>query len=193
MKFERFAHVPQEDINKCIKETKAKLSDKTLVKAYEDSWDPLQQFYREKELKALKWKNLEVEQHNYTPDDCCLLSSEELKDMKQPVLLRGTLYDLKTLGPKIENHSIFPERTNVTFAQILDKKNIKVNVWERGAGQTKACGTAACAVAVSASEKGLADKSSSIHFVEGKLQIDYGEEILMTGPVSEVKRINLDI
>ncbi|MEC8009391.1 MAG: NEL-type E3 ubiquitin ligase domain-containing protein [Pseudomonadota bacterium] len=98
MKFERFAHVPQEDINKCIKETKAKLSDKTLVKAYEDSWDPLQQFYREKELKALKWKNLEVEQHNYTPDDCCLLSSEELKDMKQPVLLRGTLYDLKTLG-----------------------------------------------------------------------------------------------
>lgn len=98
MKFERFAHVPQEDINKCIKETKAKLSDKILVKAYEDSWDPLQQFYREKELKALKWKSLEVEQHNYTPDDCCLLSSEELKDMKQPVLLRGTLYDLKTLG-----------------------------------------------------------------------------------------------
>ncbi len=101
--------------------------------------------------------------------------------------------DIKRLGPKIENHIFFPERTNVTFAQVLDKKNIKVNVWERGAGQTKACGTAACAVAVSASEKGLADKSSNIHFVEGKLQIDYGEEILMTGSVSEVKKINLDI
>jgi len=101
--------------------------------------------------------------------------------------------DIKKLGPKIENHTLFPERTNVTFAQILDKKNIKVNVWERGAGQTKACGTAACAAAVSASEKGLADKSSNIHFVEGNLQIDYEEEILMTGPVSEVKKIDLDI
>ena len=51
--------------------------------------------------------------------------------------------NLKELGPKIENYKYFPERTNVTFAQVLDKKNIKVNVWERGAGQTKACGTAA--------------------------------------------------
>jgi len=101
--------------------------------------------------------------------------------------------DIKKLGPKIENHAFFPERINVTFAQILDKKNIKINVWERGAGQTKACGTAACAAAVSASEKGLADKSSNIHFVEGNLQIVYEEEILMTGPVSEVKKINLDI
>tara|TARA_B100000029_G_scaffold301724_1_gene294598 strand:- start:399 stop:1235 length:837 start_codon:yes stop_codon:yes gene_type:complete len=101
--------------------------------------------------------------------------------------------DIKKLGPKIENHAFFPERINVTFAQILDKKNIKINVWERGAGQTKACGTAACAAAVSASEKGLADKSSNIHFVEGNLQIIYEEEILMTGPVSEVKKINLDI
>jgi len=101
--------------------------------------------------------------------------------------------DIKKLGPKIENYKFFPERTNVTFAQILDKKNIKVNVWERGAGQTKACGTAACATAVSASEKGLSDKNSNIHFREGSLQIDYKEEILMTGPVSEVKKINLNI
>jgi len=101
--------------------------------------------------------------------------------------------NIKKLGPKIENYRLFPERTNVTFAQILDKKNIKVNVWERGAGQTKACGTAACATAVSASEKGLSDKSLNIHFQEGNLQIDYKEEILMTGPVSEVKKINLDI
>ena len=101
--------------------------------------------------------------------------------------------DIKKLGPKIENHAFFPERINVTFAQILDKKNIKINVWERGAGQTKACGTAACAAAVSASEKGLTDKSSNIHFVEGNLQIVYEGEILMAVPVSEVKKINLDI
>ena len=101
--------------------------------------------------------------------------------------------DIKKLGPEIENYRFFPERTNVTFAQILDKKNIKVNVWERGAGQTKACGTAACASAVAASEQGLADKNSNIHFKEGNLQIDYKEEIFMTGPVSEVSKIDLDI
>ncbi len=101
--------------------------------------------------------------------------------------------NIKELGPKIENHSLFPERTNVTFAQVLDKKNIRVNVWERGAGQTEACGTAACAVTVAASIKGLANKNLQIHFKEGNLQIDYHEEIFMTGPVSEVKKINLDI
>ena len=93
----------------------------------------------------------------------------------------------------VENYKLFPERINVTFAQILDKKNIKVNVWERGAGQTKACGTAACATAVAASKKGLTDKNLNIHFKEGSLQIDYEEEIFMTGSVSKVKKINLDI
>ena len=57
-------------------------------------------------------------------------------------------HDLKILGPKIENNKLFPERTNVTFAQVDDRNNITVNVWERGAGLTKACGTAACATAV---------------------------------------------
>ena len=60
---------------------------------------------------------------------------------------------LKIFGPKIENHELFPERTNVTFAQIDNKNNITVNVWERGAGLTKACGTAACATAVAAFKK----------------------------------------
>ena len=101
--------------------------------------------------------------------------------------------NIKKLGPKIENYKFFPERINVTFAQILDKKNIKVNVWERGAGQTKACGTAACATVVAASVKGLTDKSSNIHFGEGNLKIEYKEEIFMSGPVSEVKKININI
>ena len=100
---------------------------------------------------------------------------------------------IKELGPKIENYKYFPERTNVTFAQVLDKKNIKVNVWERGAGQTKACGTAACATAVAASVKGLVDKNSNIHFKEGNLQIDCREEVFMTGPISKVKKIMVDI
>ena len=87
---------------------------------------------------------------------------------------------------KIINY--FPERINVTFAQILDKKNIKVNVWERGAGQTKACGTAACATVVAASVKGLTDKNSNILFREGSLQINYKEEIFMTDLSRKLKR-----
>ena len=101
--------------------------------------------------------------------------------------------DLKKIGPKIENHTFFPEKTNVTFAQVLDKTNIKVNVWERGAGQTKACGTAACATVIAGFSQALVEKNSKVIFKEGKLEIDYQEEVFMTGTVSEIKKINLDI
>ena len=104
-----------------------------------------------------------------------------------------TRIDIKELGSRVENYKLFPERINVTFAQILDKKNIKVNVWERGAGLTKACGTAACATAVAASKKGLVWENSIIHFKDGNLQIDYKDEIFMTGPVSDIKKIDLKI
>ena len=104
-----------------------------------------------------------------------------------------TRIDIKELGSRVENYKLFPERINVTFAQILDKKNIKVNVWERGAGLTKACGTAACATAVAASKKRLVGENSIIHFKGGNLQIDYKDEIFMTGPVSDIKKIYLKI
>ena len=104
-----------------------------------------------------------------------------------------TRIDIRELGSRVENYKLFPERINVTFAQILDKKNIKVNVWERGAGLTKACGTAACATAVAASKKGLVGENSIIHFKDGDLQIDYKDEIFMTGPVSDIKKIDLKI
>ena len=104
-------------------------------------------------------------------------------------------YDLKILGPKIENHELFPERTNVTFAQIDDENNITVNVWERGAGLTKACGTAACATAVAAFIKKLAKNDINIKFEEGSLNIkmDTDLNILMRGPVSEIKYTKLEI
>tara|TARA_B100002051_G_scaffold221042_1_gene214926 strand:+ start:26 stop:862 length:837 start_codon:yes stop_codon:yes gene_type:complete len=101
--------------------------------------------------------------------------------------------NIKKLGPIIENYKLFPERINVSFAEILNKKNIKINVWERGAGQTKACGTAACAVAIAAFKKALVDKNLQINFKEGNLQIDCENEIFMTGPVSDAVKIKLDI
>jgi diaminopimelate epimerase len=104
-------------------------------------------------------------------------------------------YDLKTLGPKIENHELFPEKINVTFAQIKDKNNITVNVWERGAGLTKACGTAACATAVASSLRKLTENDINIKFKEGNLNIKIDESlnISMTGPVSDIKHTKLEI
>ena len=102
---------------------------------------------------------------------------------------------LKVIGPKIENHVLFPEKTNVTFAQVIDSKNIIVNVWERGAGLTKACGTAACATAVAAIKNKLTNNKIDIKFNEGALNIelDKNDNIFMTGPVSEIKNIKLEI
>ena len=104
-------------------------------------------------------------------------------------------YDLKTLGPKIENHELFPEKINVTFAQIKDKNNITVNVWERGAGLTKACGTAACATAVASTIKKLTENNINIKFKEGtlNLKIDKDLNIFMRGPVSDIKYTKLEI
>ena len=104
-------------------------------------------------------------------------------------------HDLKKIGPKIENHDLFPEKTNVTMAQVIDENNITVNVWERGAGLTKACGTAACATAVAALKNKLANDKVNIKFKEGSLniKIDKTDNIFMTGPVSEVKKIDLEI
>ena len=104
-------------------------------------------------------------------------------------------HDLKILGPKIENNELFPERTNVTFAQINDRNNITVNVWERGAGLTKACGTAACATAVAATIKKLSENDVNIKFKEGTLniRIDKDLNIFMRGPVSDIKYTKLEI
>ena len=104
-------------------------------------------------------------------------------------------FDLKTIGPALENHSYFPEKCNITLASIKNKKNIKVKVWERGAGLTKACGTAACATAVAGAVLKLNERCVDIEFAEGLLNIDWkmNNNIYMTGKVSEVKKIIVDI
>ena len=104
-------------------------------------------------------------------------------------------YDLKKIGPEIENHDYFPEKCNVTLAKVIDRKLIRVKVWERGAGLTKACGTAACATAVAANINGLTDKKTDIEFALGKLSItiDENNSIHMKGPVSDIKSIEINI
>ena len=104
-------------------------------------------------------------------------------------------FNIKDIGPKIENHEYFPEKCNVTLANIKNKKHVKVNVWERGAGLTKACGTAACATAVSGAVLRLNERCVDIEFPEGLLNIDWktNNNIYMTGKVSGVKKITVNI
>jgi diaminopimelate epimerase len=100
-------------------------------------------------------------------------------------------FDLKKIGPEIENHDLFPKKCNVTLAKVINKNLVKVRVWERGAGLTKACGTAACATVVVGNIKSLIDKTSDIEFALGKLtiSIDKKNSVHMRGPVSNIENI----
>ena len=104
-------------------------------------------------------------------------------------------FNLEEIGPKIENHSYFPEKCNVTLANVKNRKHVKVKVWERGAGLTKACGTAACATAVSSAVLKLSERYVDIEFPGGLLNIDWKKDnnIYMTGMVSKVKKITVSI
>lgn len=97
-------------------------------------------------------------------------------------------FDVKRYGPQIETHALFPKRTNVEFIQVLDRRTIRMRVWERGSGETLACGTGASAVAVAANMKGLADKKVTIKLLGGDLVIELHDNghVYMTGPAAEV-------
>jgi diaminopimelate epimerase len=92
-----------------------------------------------------------------------------------------------TTGPIVEKHWMFPNRVNVGFAQILDEARIRLRVWERGAGMTRACGTGACAALVAAHRRGLIGRSATMILDGGELRVEWREaddHVLMTGPVA---------
>lgn len=93
---------------------------------------------------------------------------------------------LEKLGPKLEHHALFPERANIGVAQVLAPDHILLRVFERGAGETLACGTGACAALVAASRRGLSARRATVHLPGGELEIDWREDghVWMTGPVS---------
>ncbi len=99
--------------------------------------------------------------------------------------------DLERLGPRIEHDPLFPRRINVNIAQVLDRERIRLRVWERGVGITRACGTGACATAVAAMRRGLTGRRAEVRLDGGPLQIAWPDEgpaagrMLMTGPASE--------
>jgi len=95
-------------------------------------------------------------------------------------------FPVEHVGPLIENHEAFPKRTNVEFVQVLSKNELRARVWERGCGETLACGTGACAAAVAANRLAKVGNKVKIHLAGGDLQVDIKEHVFMTGPVEKV-------
>jgi diaminopimelate epimerase len=99
-----------------------------------------------------------------------------------------TQIDIHALGPKIENHPAFPNRTNVQFAQVVSRSEVRILIWERGAGYTLASGSSSCAVVAACHRKGLVDRDVTVTMPGGQLRIGIAAdgEIRMRGPVEEI-------
>lgn len=139
-----------------------------------------------------------------------VISDKEIL-IKEPVTVDGKLYELtcvsmgnphavifvddtdslplESIGPKFEHHEMFPERVNTEFIQIIDRNHIKMRVWERGSGETLACGTGACASVMACILNGYTDHEVKVSLLGGELRIRYDEKantIFMTGPAVKV-------
>jgi diaminopimelate epimerase len=103
--------------------------------------------------------------------------------------------DLERLGPVIEHDPLFPERVNVGVAEVTDRAHIRLKVWERGVGLTRACGTGACAAAVAAMRRGLTDRQVAVALPGGELRIEWRADghMLMTGPAATAFTGTIDL
>jgi diaminopimelate epimerase len=95
-------------------------------------------------------------------------------------------FPVRCVGPKIENVNLFPKKTNVEFAQILNRRELKVRVWERGCGETLACGTGACAAVTAGNLVDKLDSEVTVHLRGGDLQVTYAGHLFMTGSAEKV-------
>ncbi|MCR5406406.1 MAG: diaminopimelate epimerase, partial [Lachnospiraceae bacterium] len=96
---------------------------------------------------------------------------------------------LETAGPLIEHHTSFPNRTNAEFVKVIDRQNVRMRVWERGTGETLACGTGCCATGVACVLNGLTDRKITVHVLGGDIEVEWDERdnhIYMTGPAVTV-------
>ena len=87
-------------------------------------------------------------------------------------------FPVEQIGPKIENHKAFPKRTNVGFVQVINQNELKVRVWERGCGETLACGTGTCAAVAAANKLGKVGNKVTVHVLGGDLQVEVAEQLV---------------
>jgi len=103
---------------------------------------------------------------------------------------------VNTQGPKIERHARFPKRVNAGYMQVVDRKHIRLRVWERGAGETLACGTGACAAVVAGRQRGLLDATVKVSLPGGTLTVSWpgeGQAVILTGPAVTVYEGTIDL
>ncbi len=104
--------------------------------------------------------------------------------------------EIEKIGPKFENHEIFPDRVNTEFVHVIDRNTVEMRVWERGSGETYACGTGACAVAVSSILNGLTEEEVTVKLLGGDLKIFWNREenrVYMTGSATKVFDGEIDL
>jgi len=124
------------------------------------------------------------------PIDAPILHSPSVVNVGNPHAIfwveNAASFDLGRFGPLLENHPIFPERANISLAEVVSREHIILRTWERGAGLTQACGSAACAAAVCAMRKRLTERRVTVTLPGGDLEIEWtdGDHILMTGPAA---------
>lgn len=97
--------------------------------------------------------------------------------------------DIEKIGPCFENHERFPKRTNTEFVEVIDRQHVLMRVWERGTGETLACGTGACAVVVACVLNGLTQETVTVKLLGGELTVTWDREadlVYMTGPAATV-------
>ena len=95
-------------------------------------------------------------------------------------------FPVNIIGPIVENYKAFPYRTNVAFVQILNRNELKVRVWERGCGETLACGTGTCAAVAAANRLGRVDNNVTVHLLGGDLKVEVGKTLLLIGAAEKV-------
>jgi diaminopimelate epimerase len=128
---------------------------------------------------------------NYGPAGAPILQSPSAVSMGNPHavfwVVDPAAYDLAAIGPALEHDPLFPERANITLAATPSRSRVAIRTWERGAGLTKACGSAACAAAVAATRLGRTDRRVTVSLPGGELAVEWRESddhVLMTGPVA---------
>ena len=164
------------------------------------------------------WVNVDMEAPVLEADKIPVIYDEEKKVIDKPVIVDGREYritcvsmgnphgvvfvdsvddlDIEKLGPMFEHHPMFPDRVNTEFIQVVDDHTIRMRVWERGAGETLACGTGACASAYASYLNQKTGNKVLVHLLGGDLQIEYDEEkhtIFMKGPATQVFDGEIDL
>ncbi len=123
------------------------------------------------------------------PDQEVTVTSVSLGNPHTVVFVENVdAYPCEVVGPQIENHPVYPERTNVEFVQVLSRQRLRMRIWERGTGMTMASGSGSTATVVAAVENGLADRKATVELPLGEIRVEYPEQgdLLMTGEVHKV-------